>query len=388
MIDRRTALHSLCCFGGLGLASCLAENRKPIVSSNFRPTDQASAEAGLFQKAEQAEAKAKRSPLRIVDPALETYLKEIACKVSGTVCENARVYVMRVPAFNASMFPNGMMQIWSGLLLRVQNEAQLAAIIGHEMGHFIEQHTFERHDQFVNTAGFALILSMGLAGVGIPAGAFVYLASSAHLYGFNRSQELEADLYGLTAMRRSGYDADEAVSIWRQLIAEHDAIEDKPERDIVFSTHPSGEERMKKLEAAAKTGVSGGNRATKRLQGLIAPYRKEWLTDEVNRGSYSSLLSLIDTIEERQGDAALTQYFRGEALRRRGRKADRSDAIQAYSVALAAPDTPVETYRGLGLALHRNGDIPEAEAALQTYVDKAPEAADRALIQSMIKGTS
>ena len=49
-----------------------------------------------------------------------------------------------MPQFNAMMAPNGMMLVWSGLLLRVENEAQLAAILGHELGHYLERHSVEQ----------------------------------------------------------------------------------------------------------------------------------------------------------------------------------------------------------------------------------------------------
>ena len=52
--------------------------------------------------------------------------------------------LVRTPYFNASMAPNGMMQVWSGLLLRVDNEAQLAAVLGHEIGHYLARHSVER----------------------------------------------------------------------------------------------------------------------------------------------------------------------------------------------------------------------------------------------------
>lgn len=74
------------------------------------------------------ESRLRRSPFRLRDATLETYLSELACKLAGEHCPDMRVYPLRAPYFNASMAPNGMMQVWSGLLLRVENEAQLAAV--------------------------------------------------------------------------------------------------------------------------------------------------------------------------------------------------------------------------------------------------------------------
>src|SRR3546814_3527175 len=75
---------------------------------------------------------------------MHAYLVEVMQRLSRDFSSDMRVYLMRTPYFNASMAPNGMMTVWSGLLLRVNDEAQLAAILGHEMGHYMQRHTLAR----------------------------------------------------------------------------------------------------------------------------------------------------------------------------------------------------------------------------------------------------
>src|SRR3546814_5968134 len=75
---------------------------------------------------------------------MHAYLVEFMQRLSRHFSSDMRVYLMRTPYFNASMAPNGMMTVWSGLLLRVNDEAQLAAILGHEMGHYMQRHTLAR----------------------------------------------------------------------------------------------------------------------------------------------------------------------------------------------------------------------------------------------------
>jgi len=386
MLSRRHLVQCLCGFGGLGLAGCVATPRPTIQRSGFKPKSLASADAGLWRQAEEAEKQAKRSSLRVVDGKLEGYLRDVACKVGGDICADTRVYLMRIPAFNAVMFPNGMMQIWSGLLLRVHSEAQLASVIGHEIGHYANQDTVERHETLVNSAGFAILLSLGLGGVGIPAGALVYLATAAHLYGFSREQEREADAYGARALRKAGYDVSESAAIWRQLTREREALEEKPDRDLVFSTHPSNDERIRNLDQLAKSAPKG-ERGEDQFREMIAPYRQGWLQDELNRASYSSMLEMLDIADERRGKDTLGLHYRGEALRRRGRKGEIKDAVAAYREALTFEDALPESYRGLGLALRAGGEHDESQDALKTYVEAAPDAPDRALIQSMLQGT-
>ena len=95
-------------------------------------------EAGLWMQMNNYEEKLKTSGSRLKDENLENYLKGILCELTPEYCEDIRVYVQDIPFFNAFMAPNGMMVVWTGLLLRVQNEAQLATVIGHEAGHYIK----------------------------------------------------------------------------------------------------------------------------------------------------------------------------------------------------------------------------------------------------------
>ena len=91
-------------------------------------------EAGLWMVLDNMEEKLKTSGNRITDPHINQYVREIVCKLAGPDCASIRIYVMQVPLFNATMAPNGIMQIWTGLLLRAKNEAQLAYVLGHEIG--------------------------------------------------------------------------------------------------------------------------------------------------------------------------------------------------------------------------------------------------------------
>ena len=72
---------------------------------------------------DRAEAQLRRSPFVLRDEKLRAYVQDITCRLASQHCPDVRVHLVRTPYFNASMAPNGMMQVWSGLLLRVENEA-------------------------------------------------------------------------------------------------------------------------------------------------------------------------------------------------------------------------------------------------------------------------
>ena len=120
----------------------------------------------IMKKAEQSLATSGRV---IPDQSLQQYVKQTTCDTSPAYCNDIRVYVVRQPGFNASMAPNGFMSVWSGLLLRVRNEAQLATILGHEVGHYKRRHSLQRWEETIAVANgmVAFNILTAMAGVGM-----------------------------------------------------------------------------------------------------------------------------------------------------------------------------------------------------------------------------
>jgi hypothetical protein len=217
------------------------------------PSRPASEENGLWDQFGKEEQQLKRSRFLIRDPELNAYVASIACKVAGDFCRDLRVYVVRSPYFNATMAPNGMMQVWSGCLLRCQSEAQLAAILGHECGHYLRRHGLDRFRDAQQKSAFSTLMGLGLSLAG--GARFAALGDAAVLasaFAFTRDQEREADTMGLDLCARAGYDPEEAANVWAHLVAERDARENQGFRDLVFATHPVEEEREETLRGLAK----------------------------------------------------------------------------------------------------------------------------------------
>ena len=99
---------------------CIRDRPGWIAPPRFTRPEVATDEGGLWAMMDREETRMRRSPFLIRDANLRDYLQGIACKLAGEHCPDVRVYPVRTPFFNASMAPNGMMQVWSGLLLRVR----------------------------------------------------------------------------------------------------------------------------------------------------------------------------------------------------------------------------------------------------------------------------
>jgi predicted Zn-dependent protease len=337
-------------------------------------------EGGLWALMDREEVRLRRSPFRIRDDALTRYLTDIACRLGSEHCPDIRVYPMRTPYFNASMAPNGMMQVWSGLLLRMENEAQLAAVLGHEMGHYLQRHTLERLRDLKSKSAAATFMSLfGIVGL------VGQMAMIASVLAFSRDQEREADRIGIALMRHAGYDPHEAARVWANLLAEVKATPDAdPAREsVLFATHPPSEERRAALEAMAAGSTGEVGQAPYRTS--IAALRFGLLEDELKRGRPHESVALLTRLMQADPTDADLLYFRAEAYRQRGSPADASAALADLQAAVRTGREPAMAHRALG-DLYRSQEQPDAaRAAWQRYLEMAPQAPDAAMVRQALE---
>lgn len=160
---------------------------------------------------------------------------------------------------NAFALPGGKVGVHTGLFKVVRNDAQLAAVLGHELGHVTARHAGQRITQGVAgtavgvVAGKLLEKKTGLrpeVAQGITQG-----AATLRLLKFSRGQELQADKLGASYMARAGYDPREAVDLWRRF-AEYKAKSGGSGLPAFLSTHPVDERRIEELQAHLPTALA------------------------------------------------------------------------------------------------------------------------------------
>lgn len=199
-------------------------------------------------------------------PATNTYVKCVANAITNEVDPNQKweVVVFEDDSANAFALPGGKIGVHTGLLKVATAQEQLAAVLGHEVGHVIAQHGNERASEqlavqggleiastiFKNKQSQGYQLAMGALGVG---------AQFGILLPHSRTQESEADAIGLDLMAKAGFDPNGAVALWKNM--ESAGGGQPPE---FMSTHPSHGTRIAGLEAKMPEAVSIFQGTTKR----------------------------------------------------------------------------------------------------------------------------
>jgi predicted Zn-dependent protease len=395
-LTRRAMLGGVCSCSALALSGCVTSGPKENVSTGYRPQS-SSLEGGLWQVVDQMEKDIRHSPLRIIEPGLNTYLTNLACKLAGDHCSDLRVYVMETPHFNASMAPNGMMQIWSGLLLRCRNEAELAAVISHEIGHYIRRHSVQQLENASNQAAFAAFAGVILTGMtGVNVTGLTQAIALANIFAFSREQEAEADSLGLELMVEAGYAPIAAAQIWSGLVEEMDAGLDAEEReelrskrDVWTATHPTPNARIRSLTTqAAVRGSSAQRFDQKRYLTAVGPLRDRFMEGELRLQQFDRTLVLVSRLSETYPDDPQIRFYRGEIHRRRHASGDEGRAMQAYGEAVELDERHAPSWRGLGILHRRAGRVAKAQDAFRRYLQFDPAAKDRLMIQSFLGAQS
>lgn len=179
---------------------------------------------------------------------IERVGKRLAAIVPGGDKFQWEFTLLESDQINAFCLPGGKVAFYTGILAYCQNEAAIAAVMGHEIGHAVARHGGKRMTQSVvlngatatvgellkfngiseSTTNLMLAVGGGLANVGV-------------VLPFSRGHETEADAMGLDYMAKAGYDPQEAVAFWQRFAALGSS------GPAFMSTHPQSEDRAKEL---------------------------------------------------------------------------------------------------------------------------------------------
>jgi predicted Zn-dependent protease len=249
-IQRRHAAPVLCCL----LASVLLAGCATMTSSTGRRQNVgAVSQQQLDQLGAQAFAEAKQKQAVSKDPRQNTYVRCVVTALVAQLPAAERGIAWETAVFddkeaNAFALPGGKVGVNSGMFPVARNQDQLAAVIGHEIGHVVEHHFEERITNQVRTSQ-VLELFGALAG---DYGSLVtqggsIAANAGFLLPNSRIQESEADVVGQRLMAQAGFDPRQAVNLWQNMLSSGGS---RPPQWL--STHPDPSARIRELQARAE----------------------------------------------------------------------------------------------------------------------------------------
>jgi metalloendopeptidase OMA1, mitochondrial len=217
------------------------------------PQEEAKLGVEAFAQLRQKESDRGRLLTEHQDPPAHAQVRRVSDRVieASGLKDRYRWEYMIVDApktVNAAAIAGGRIIVYTGILPVAQDDAGLATILGHEVGHVMAHHTGERYSQNVLASVAGVAAGIAGASAGVPGdltmAVFGLGTQVGILLPYSRKHESEADYIGLILMAKAGYDPRESVGLWQRMSQSGGGR--PPE---FLSTHPNPETRIKDLES-------------------------------------------------------------------------------------------------------------------------------------------
>ncbi len=371
------------------LTACATTSLQPVRDSNFVMEED---EKRMWARVEEEQKKLDASGDLYRETELESYLTGIARKLQPAAVLRAipfRVRVVKNPWLNAFAMPNGALYIHSGLLARLDNEAELATVLGHEMVHVTHRHAIRDFRSTQNKSAFLATMNVTFGGVpllGGLTGLVGALGTTAAITGYARDQEREADGEGLALAVQAGYDP---------TVAPHALYEMKKELDkeqisepFFYSSHPRLQERIETFEELIRTrykdrrgGVRNADLFLKKIHTVVFENARM----DLKAGRFNTAKWGAEKYLRIQPNDPKGHYLLGEVLRQKGGEGEITKAAEQYRKAISLNPAYPDPHKGMGLIHLKRGETCVAKKSLQSYLTLAPTAPDRSYIEGYIQ---
>lgn len=207
---------------------------------------------------EEEHAKVMQSASIYPDAKVTAYVNEVGQRVAAESHRPDLQYTFTVidsPEINAFALPGGYVYINRGLFMYLNSEAELAAVLGHEIGHITARHAVQRQaggglaKVALGVGGIVTAVATGSGYIGSQVMNIGSLYAQAGLSGFGREQELEADTLGAEYLVSAGYDPEAVINVVTVLKNQEDfdtkVANQRPSYHGVFATHPRNDRRLR-----------------------------------------------------------------------------------------------------------------------------------------------
>lgn len=367
-------------------SACASTSLVPVTDPGFKELE--ADEAGLWRRAVEAEKILADSGFLYSDGELEAYLNSVAKKLEPEPAYRVipfKVRVLKDPHINAFCLADGAVYLHTGVLASIQNEAQLAALLGHEMTHATNRHAIRHLRDTRNKTvayGTSVLATAGLSAALLP-------LANASVAGYSRDLEREADREGFSLMERAGYDTSESIALFEEL--KHEIEEEKIKESYFFGNHPRIVERIesyRELTAAHKDSPQQGVKNAEAFQAHVRKLVLENAQLDMQIGRYERAAGGLTRYAERYPGDATAYFLLGEAYRQQGIPEQDRLAKESYQKALTLDQGLAGPHKMLGMMAYKAGDKASAKEHLEKYLSLQPNAPDRAYIEGYIRACS
>ena len=404
------------------LAGCASTKVPPIGAG--RPFQIEADERRIWADAEKEEAKLEKSGKVYDDPLLEEYLGRIGDRLVGSEVREAgvglRFTVFRDPSLNAFAMPNGRVYVHTGLLARLENEAQLATVLGHELTHVTNRDAlrFQRDatNKMIALNVLAIAASIGVAVAagkqaerGNVVGAAVLsqtanailglglqLAALAAIKGYGRDIERQADEEGLARMVKAGYDPKQAPRVYQLL--KKDGGDPGRLENFFFGDHPRLDERIETTSAllasryAAEAQAPDRTVDTPEFNLRIRTVVRENAALDIRAGRFNLAKAQLDRVLVITPRDPVAHLYYGDLYRIQSQRAralaDKESlvrrAIAEYAEATRLDPAYPDPFRQLGFLYYQQEERDRSREAFQTYLRLKPDAPDARRIKEYL----
>jgi predicted Zn-dependent protease len=379
---RTVSLVRCRCFA-LGLlillfVGCATTNIPPLGSAP-PPFQLAKDERMLWEKSEAEEEELRQSGQLYEDRSLQEYLSAIASRLTPSEVKETgipiRVHVLKGTHLDAFAYPNGAIYLSTGLLARVENEAQVATVVATQLRHVIHRDALRQYRAIRNkalgaavaqmTLGVGLSVAAGLSGIYGPQpvpGLSPDLA--AYIEELRRGFEDQADVGGLRLLAQAGYDLTQAPRVLQLL-----------------GDTPRTQERIANYERRLQQEYAEMVQATDRITSTDTFQRQTWTLgrdatlSDITAGRFDEARIALERALSIAPEDAKTHFYLGELYRRQRKDpADAEQAIAAFHRAMAYDLSYAEPYKSLSFLYMEVGNETAARQAFERYLELSREA--------------
>jgi beta-barrel assembly-enhancing protease len=366
------------------------------------PAELVGEEAQFMAAAGQEMAQLKRQLKTVDDAELQAYVDRVGRSLVPKWVDPQQLRftftLVDDPSLNAFAMPDGTVVVHSGLLAVLENEAQLATVLGHEIAHATHRHGYrgyksqQKKQSLFGLGGALAGILVGTqtdsAAAGLVTGLGTNLAFQAATNGHGRKLEDEADEIGLYYMVEAGYDYMEAPEVWR-VFGRYTKDQSKVS-NFFFSDHSTHAARINNLTKAINADYRAQvPRAT--LRDGEAEYHKaaERLTQQNALSNYQSQeyaraqRGLAAALDRNPNDAS-AHYNLGRVLWAQGGAKDAERVLEEFAAAVQLDPKLAAPWRDIGVVFYELRDTNRAAQAFERYLQLAPDSPEAPKIKAFL----